>query len=208
MCAIGTASLSAGEFINLDFNSPDLSGTLVPLLPGGPFLGTASQLVPGWKVTVDGAQVSDLAYSLLGQTIGPTAVTLQQGEIGGESTAGYFLWLISRNSNDGKPGPDIWLSQTGVVPMGATGLRVIGGSLVEGYIDGKLIGRTDPNKGLGALWDVTAYQGKEVSLQLHSPSNWDNRFDIVGFTTVPEPSTVGMLALGLGLIGSQAWKRR
>ncbi len=200
-----TLPVLAGDFINLGFDEPDLSGRLVPLAAGGPYLGLTAQILPGWKVTADGKAVTEGTYSKANQGSGVTALTLREGEPG--SQWGYYLVLAANDYNDGKPGPDIWLSQTGIVPKDAVGLWVFGDPPIEAFMDGVKIGFIDPNLGR-TVWNVEAFQGKTVNLQIHSGSGHINRIDIMGFTTIPEPSEYAMFGLGLGLLAWQCWKRR
>lgn len=200
-----TPPLLAGEFINLGFNEPDLTGRLTQLGVGGPYLGLTAQILPGWKVTTDGNAVTKGTYSKSNNGSGVTEFTLREGEPG--SQWGYSLVLAANDFNDGKPGSEIWLSQTGTVPKDAVGLWVFGDPPIEAFMDGVKIGFIDPNLGR-TVWNVGAFQGKTVNLQIHSGSGHINRFDIIGFTTVPEPSKYTMLGVGLGLLGGLAWMRR
>jgi hypothetical protein len=196
----------AGDFINLGFNEPDLSGRLVPLAAGGPYLGLTAQILPGWMVTADGKAVTEGTYSKSNQGSGVTEFTLREGQP--SSQWGFYLLFVSLDSDNGKPGPDLWLSQTGRIPLDAIGISVYGGANIEGYLNGNLLGFIDPTSGKPTTWDVSSYQGKEVELSFHVKHGSIRDFDIIGFTTVPEPSEFAMLGLGFGLMGWQCWKRR
>jgi hypothetical protein len=200
-----TPPLLAGEFINLGFNEPDLNGKLVSLGVRGPYLGLTAQLLAGWKLTADGQIVTEATYSPINSGSGNGILELNEARP--NYSWGNYLILASVDSNEGKPGPDLWLSQTGTVPKDAVGLWVFGDPPIEGFMDGVKIGFIDPNLGR-TVWNVEAFQGKTVNLQIHSGSGHINRFDIMGFTTIPEPSEYAMFGLGLGLLSWQCWNRR
>jgi hypothetical protein len=49
-CFLCAATCSAGDFINLTFDNPRLSGTLTPLMGfDGLLTGDVSDLYPGWS---------------------------------------------------------------------------------------------------------------------------------------------------------------
>ena len=130
-----TPPLLAGEFINLGFNEPDLNGKLVSVGVRGPYLGLTSQLLPGWNLTANGQIVTEATYSPINRGSGIGILELNEARPG--YPWGYYLVLAANDYNDGKPGPDVWLSQTGTVPKDAAGLWVVGGGGVEGYINGE-----------------------------------------------------------------------
>ena len=52
--------------MNLNFDSPDLSGSLRPVDPlgqGQGFYGSTSRLLRGWTLTVNGVSPSEMTYS-------------------------------------------------------------------------------------------------------------------------------------------------
>lgn len=203
---LATTPIFAGDFINLGFNEPDLTGRLTQLAVGGPYLGLTSQLLPGWKLTADGQIVTETTYSPINRGSGGGILELNEARPG--YPWGYYLILASADSEDGKPGPDLWLSQKGRIPANAIGISVYGGANIEGYLNENLLGFIDPTSGKPTTWDVSSYQGKDVELKFHVKPGSIRDFDIIGFTTVPEPSEFAMLGLGFGLMGWQCWKRR
>jgi hypothetical protein len=53
----------AGDFINLTFDEPDLSGPLVPDYPDGPLRGGVAKLLRGWTVQANGQHMHSMLFS-------------------------------------------------------------------------------------------------------------------------------------------------
>jgi hypothetical protein len=110
----------------------------------------------------------------------------------------------TQDVEDSQPIPiQITLSQTGMVPSDAIGLRYFSGFAgVQLLVNGALINTQD------SYADLSKFSGTEVKFEIRFPKSYVGTFDILGFTTVPEPSEYAMLGLGLGVIGWQVWKRQ
>ena len=191
-------SLSAvgGEFVNLDFNGPDLRAPMEPLLPGGPYLGRTSDLLPGWTIQVGGEVASQVTYSPIQKTsFGP--VTLRQNSA--TDAAGPLGFGSLQLHSPVPPAPEIRLSQRGTIPADAAGLWIANAGLLQTFINGEMI--EDPNVGtFGHTIDISRYAGQEVNLEFLVLPGASIRFDILGFVPVPEPETWALLSVGLGIL--------
>lgn len=191
----------AGDFINLTFDNPNLTGSLTPIVPGGPYRGSTSDLLPGWTVKANGNPLSTIVYSPpLTSSEAPVTLRENTAAAAGTPLGKFSLALFGTPPPFELTGPEIRLSQTGTVPVDAAGLWVASAGYVQGYVNGTKIGEVDPVLGSQVVWDVGAYRGQNVSLEFLVRSGDSIRFDIFGFTTVPEPSTYALFGLGAALL--------
>ena len=189
----------AGDFINLTFDNPILTGSLTPIVPGGPYRGSTGDLLPGWTVKANGKLLSTLIYSPPLTSSG-TPVTVRENTAAQAATPlGKFSLYL-----DGSPppfeltGPEIRLSQTGTIPTDAAALRLASG-YVQVFANGDKIGEINPVTGPFTI-DVARLAGQTVNLEFLVRPGDSIRFDILGFTTVPEPSTYALFGLGAALL--------
>lgn len=194
----------AGEFVNLDFGNPNLNGSMRPLYPGGPMVGRTSDLLPGWQLTADGNAVVSMTYSAPGAPGGqiPAALYATQRETGVQ----YFLTLISRYDQppDTLVGPVLQLSQSGLVPRDAVGLKLELSGYIQMFLNGRQVDDSVFLSG-SPIVDVSAYRGEELAMSIVVPSGVSAGFRIAGFTQVPEPaeSILAVLAGGLLVVYTQ-----
>jgi hypothetical protein len=213
--AVPTA-LSAGEFINLGFDDPDLSHVVlfspVTVTPRDPKpYAPVNEAFRGWTVS---DQVDRFPYyGLVG--VGDGEIPFGLGGVPGfyrVRVSEYTIWTV----NGGQGRPAFSLSQTGRVPEGAAFLNylqnpgkfgTVGGSRGEDlqvYLNGVRQASIDlEGEGAGSMWravDVSAYSGQEVELKFYFPDAVAYRFDIIGFVPVPEPSTWALLVMGGALL--------
>ena len=181
-----------GEFVNLTFDEPDLNGSLVPLLPDGPFIGSATDLLRGWSASANGVPFGTIAYSPYRQPLFGAMIILSE-----RAPSQNLLYLDSVGEPDG---PEIRISQRGTIPANAISLLTYPvGSGISGYANDKFIGEIDVNHSI-AHWDVRAFAGQEVELSIVLRGNSSGAFDILGFEMIPEPSTTALFVVGgLGL---------
>ena len=194
----------AGEFNNITFDEPT-TNRLDPVFLNGRLLfrGDATRLVPGWVVKYDKAPVSSVYFS---DNTGGDGVTLVQNiprlqDLYGNFSIGVYGFQYVKDS---EPAPvSIELSQSGLIPNEVVGIRYFSGDLgFRLFVNGEQIGDES------GYADLTRFSGSEVKIDLWFPPRYAGDFDIIGFTTVPEPSEFAMLGLGLGVIGWQVWKRQ
>jgi hypothetical protein len=100
------------------------------------------------------------------------------------------------------------MSQIGQIPADAAGLQIGANAGVQLYINGSYLGAVDIERNAIPIFDVSQYAGKTVNLEFRFPINAMFTFDVLGFRSVPEPSTSALVGLGAGIIGWQAWRRR
>jgi hypothetical protein len=183
----------AGDFINLTFDEPDVSGALTEIYPGGPKRGSAAALLRGWNVSVAGQPYEFATISSFPVGSGNDPVSLLGNPPAEPSSllGGYTLGIHSPVP----PAPEIRLSQRGTIPADAAGLWLASG-YVQVFADGLKIGEVNPMVGGRSIIDVSPYAGKEVALEFLVESGWSIRFDILGFVPVPEPSTWALLGVG------------
>jgi PEP-CTERM motif len=199
---------AADEFVNLTFDSPDLTGSLTPIFPGqpsGPFFGQASQLLRGWTFTSAGLSAQQSTYSPWPTSASERTLNLQANrpeEVGGPSGNFYLLF----NSGDLALGPELRLSQTGMIPQDASGLRVFGNGRWFMQINGEVVGTELRNQ--AAPVDVSRFVGQTVQLEIVFPRGASGLFDIYGFTQIPEPSTWALFGVGALALGWTVRQRR
>jgi PEP-CTERM motif len=198
------STASAGEFVNLGFDDPDLSGSLRPVFPGDSFSGfwgETSRLLRGWSLTLDGNVSLEMTYNPWPRSALFPGVNLYGYRPGNESSPGNVNRLIIDSSQFSPPpfNPEVRIWQTGVVPINAVGLQMFASALGQVLVNGEVIGATFD--GTSRPLDISRFAGQEVRLEfLFSPGS-SGLFDILGFTQIPEPSIwvlfgVGALALG------------
>lgn len=117
----------SGDFINLTFDQPNLSGSMEQLFPNGPYRGSTADLLPGWSVAANGIPLATMTYSPL-LTTSARPVSLVENDF--DDAAGvlgrYTLYL---ESGLNPAGSEIRLSQRGTIPADAAGLW-----LASGYV--------------------------------------------------------------------------
>jgi len=203
--------LVGGEFVNLTFDSPDLTGSLTPIIPQfprGPFRGETSRLLQGWTLTAGGMDTSFSSYTPSGQPPGyGEFVDLQEVPRDQWSNEGGRIYLMI-NSGSLPLGPEVRLSQTAVVPEGVGGLHIFAPGLLDVRINGQPV--VDPL--LGRLADpvinISAYAGRETSFEFVFSRGFSGAFDILGLTQIPEPSTWALMAIGTVVLAGAVRSRR
>ena len=204
LCFFTVVLARAGEFKNLTFDEPITNRTRPVFLYGRLlFQGDANRLIPGWSITYDKSIASSVYFS---DNTGGDGITLVQNiprlqDLYGQFSLGVYGFKYIK---DAEPVPiSIELSQTGMIPEWVVGIRYFSGDLrFQLLVNGEPVGN-----GYGYA-DLTQFAGSEVTMQLRFPPRYTGNFDIIGFTTVPEPSEYHMFGVGLGLLGWQARKRR
>ena len=197
----------ADPFVNLTFDEPDLSGPLTPIYPGGPLRGEPAELLRGWTVTAERELISSVTYSPynLGSGGGPFSL-MEHSPANQETSFGLNYVIIYSTFARG----ELRLAQTGTIPPDAAQLWISSTGYIQAFANGVKIGDFDPRSGAPQVLDVSPFAGQEISLEFLVRSGDSTRFDIFGFTSVPEPSTwalVGVGGAGLGWLGLRGRKR-
>jgi len=99
------------------------------------------------------------------------------------------------------------LEQKGTIPSDAIGLSVfiasIGGDGIVS-INGQDYFGTSSER----LIDISALAGQTADIRITIPGFTEAQVDILGFTYVPEPSTLELVAIGGVGLGLASWKRQ
>jgi hypothetical protein len=189
----------AGEFINLTFDDPDLSGPLTEAYPGGPLLGKTSQLLRGWNLLADDQSVGIASYSPFGFPGGDGIASLVGNSPAEAQTVfgANTLYLASPGFTS-TDGPVIRLRQTGTVPAEAQGLWIFGTGRLQMLINGERVNNignvADP------VVDISRYAGQTIDLEFVVSRRDSMRFDILGFKPIPEPSTWTLGGIGAAAV--------
>jgi hypothetical protein len=188
----------AGDFLNLTFDSPDLSGRLTPTFPQGPLEGNTSQLLQGWTVRYDGQPLNSIYYAPLGLQV-KSPITLFENSVADQGSAlgRYSLLIDGLRYLNGQDPPigipaETRISQRGTIPADAAGLRFFGSGYVQLFVNGERAGDSI----FPVPVDVSRWAGQEVDLQFLVRAGDSARLDVLGFTNVPEPSTWALVGLG------------
>jgi hypothetical protein len=198
-------------FVNLNFESTTLAYNATP--------STVATTVglPGWNASIGGISQSTILYN--NGTLGNSAVAIQGYA---NSLTPVIAGTFSASLTAGATG-NASISQTGLIP--ANSLSLLFESYTSGNglptlsvtIDGQNISvsplLTTANYTLYG-GDISAFAGQPANLAFTAVSNYPQGFgyyvlDEISFSTnpVPEPSTLGLIALG-GLFLAWQWKRK
>jgi len=211
LLALGLASAShAGDFVNLDFNSPALSHAVNDAKYG--LLVPPQDALRGWSLQWDWSGPPLALPSFVGTTGGWAPFGLCPGldtYFGAYRLQVHDYWYPP---NAGSLRPTFHLYQVGVVPPGATQLDywLINPPLSPPDPDMRIyINGVDQNVAWDAQSvDVSRFAGQEVKLEFVFPGGrplYYFSFDIYGF--VPEPSVWALFGVG-GVVFLYARKRR
>ena len=197
-----TAACQAGEFVNLDLNSPDLShsqydpwtrDTLVP----------PQDALRGWSMQWDWSGPSLALPSFVGTIGGWAPFGLSPGL---DTYFGAYRLQVEEYwypPNAGSLRPTFHLYQAGLVPTGATALNYWISNPAYPFLADRAmqVYLNDVQQAVSGDFgyhnlDVSGFAGREVKLEFVFPGGPLHfySFDINGF--VPEPSTWALFGLG------------
>lgn len=187
ICVLRNAS--AQNFVNLDFEEANVPPT--PPDTWGPAVNP-SLAFPGWTVLPNGTTfATTTAYNDL--SLGGPAIVLMGPDFpnapGYEPLQGCYSVLLQYFGTGNPPA----LSQTGVIPPGATTISILGNAVIE--INGINIPLSN---GSG---NISAFAGQTVQLTVTTPDTgtvnspiWDY-FDDIQFSPIPEPNLTSLAVL-------------
>lgn len=208
--------ISASDFVNLDFETPDLSHAVPYTLPDSTSAPT-SEALRGWTVTGLASPALDRTIIYEGDLppLDLTAARVVPGS--GVDFGKYSLNLSSPSGTPVSLLPVYHLNQSGTIPLGAKELIYYrsgpNGSPSDPslptfkiLINGASIPYAENRFTPVATVDVSAYAGQNVSLEFIFPKG-ETLFDVAGFNIVPEPSTCALLGLGAAALGWHCRRR-
>ncbi len=200
-------------FANLDFESAQV----IPLTQGAdypPYSIATTNALPGWAVYLGSSQQSQITDT---PALGSTWVFLI-------ATNGALSGNFSVGLQGGSTYSSASISQTGLVPVGTESLQfeaqsslaAIPGSLVVSLGGQNILFSAlsaDSNYTLYGGNISPAFAGQTETLtfsaleSIYGANNWD--IDNIQFSSIPtpEPSTVGLFALGGLLLGYRRWRQ-
>jgi hypothetical protein len=193
----------------LDFNSPDLSGSLVALEPGSsrtPYLGNATEILQGWTVYGDGVPLRSIAFQPgSGDQYNPLTLTFTK--LPSSSPVNYGIYIESRPPRI----IDLTFHQRGQIPPNASSLSFVSGGLMEMRVDGNLIHTSNPTVTVFPDVDISRFAGQVVDLDFHvlllPGAGASYFFDVIGFSQVPEPSTWALFGVGAVFLAAASLRR-
>ena len=194
-------TLSTDGFVNLNFESPNLSHPQ-PFRDG--FYVPTPEAFDGW--TWQGG---------IGSNFPPSTYVSENDLAPLSLLSELFTHYVTRHTGVefgqyslsvgqlGGPAFEYHLSQVGKVPKNAVGLQYYDSEIglpLQILLDGNPVSYSKNQDGLGVA-DVSQYAGKTAKLEFVFPSVGSvNYFDIAGFTTTPEPSTYALFGIGAALL--------
>jgi hypothetical protein len=189
----------AQDFVNLTLDNPDLTGSLRPvdsINPRTSYIGETSRLLPGWTVLSDGAPLNEMNF-LTGSGDLSGRVLLQGGSFFGGQGYKLVLWtgLPFRN--------EIILRQSGTIPLESSSLSFARNGVVGLYVNNESVYQSDPSGSFVPTVDLSRFSGRVVDLEFRFAADrfsvGQSSFDIFGFSQVPEPSSLVLMGIGVGI---------
>jgi len=199
--------LTAAPFVNLTFDEPN-TDDLVSV--GGMPTGTVEDLVPGWRVSLNGQDYDgrvglfyDGFVGLLREDEPPHQVFLVQERTGYHLFLSNILPLGELGDGERLRPEDLSISvaQQGEVPLWASGVEYVVPAWfgpcvwVNGEPRRSNLIVTDGSWRVNSVW-LGDHAGQEVTLQFEFRGMVATEFDILGFSAIPEPRRTALLALG------------
>jgi hypothetical protein len=199
-----TLPLCASTFSNFTFDSQPLdTSELLDVGPNGPYYGTPGNVLPGWEVEYLGKPVEFVGYSVPGHRgTAPGVAVHEYSSLEPISAAGGRNGLYLRVNEDQMTDPgfvDLVLRQRGEIPTDAAGLAIFHTGYGQLRINGQKLGEFDTGQ-FYPMFDVSAFAGREVTLEIAFYRGQSPMFDILGFKPIPEPSTWALFGVGAAAI--------
>jgi hypothetical protein len=204
LCFFTVVFARAGEFLNLSFEEANVGRLELVSNYGTPvYIGKADSFLNGWRVQYNGVFQSEIFFS---ETIGGDGLTLLNNPPRIQESYGTYslgVWGFKTPLTGEAMPLSVSVLQLGRIPANVVGLQYFSyPAAVSFFANGTELAIQNQ------VADLSQFSGKDVVLEIRFAPGYAGRFDIFGFTTVPEPSEIAMLGLGLGVIGWQAWKRQ
>jgi hypothetical protein len=190
-------SAQAAPFENLTFDEPHTNA----FVPNGfgEQMAPMADAIPGWSLELrsdrfSGAYTGEVNVLQLATSIEPVVLLYPPASFFSPSH-GFSLYF-SFTPPDQPPGPGMWFYQVGDVPPGAQQFRFLSLGVPVLHINERSLPLTEGSLPYEEVADISAWAGQTVRLEFYAPGPI-GFFDIIGFSSVPEPSGWALLLLGL-----------
>jgi len=193
----GFIAQAQGTFQNLGFESANVSG----YPPGGI---PATNAIPGWTAYLGQFQSTQMLYNTV--SLGSPAISIHDAASSYLPILGNYSVILQ--STPGGPSLTSSVGQIGQIPSSAMSLIFYGSSLQVSFNGQPLaitqLGSSPAYSILGA--DISAFGGQTGELKFSLPNfsfGAMSYLDNIQFSNqpIPEPSVLGLLALGALLLG-------
>jgi hypothetical protein len=192
---IGIQSAFTQGFINLDFESANLSGYNAGLVPAG-------DAIPGWTAYISGISQTNVYYNAINRAGGEVEIL---GPGSGSAIQGSYSILIAGNESLGQV---VSIGQSGTIPSTAQSLIWWGSGPDRLSFNGQILffSVLDHETGYtiyGA--NISAYAGQTGELlfdSIYVPSAPPDTIDNIQFSSspIPEPSAFLLTLFGSGIL--------
>jgi len=222
--AIAGTSTRAGEFVNLDFDGPDLSHLRLPDYPQTQiYEAPIGEALRGWSVSWDSDPVFQPPDTIRVWWGNSAPLSLKSLNPTPPNTMPPFqLSILPDGGGSGGLRPGLHLWQVGTVPSEAVELRYYGATWYAGppfmaqppsiLINDEVIAyQAFGGSPYELAINVRPFAGHEVKLEIYFPQGkWQSHsFDIYGFVPIPESTTCCLVVLGsMVLLLERLFKRK
>jgi hypothetical protein len=201
-------NIGAQGFVNLDFESANVSGYSAGSVP-------ASDAIPGWTAYISGVAQSSILYN--DATLGDAAVSLQGTSGNFPPLAGLYSVLLQATFFSSQINTAA-IGQTGQIPAGTQSITFFANNSLSGAANNMQVtfnGSAISYFAIGSGSNYTIYganisglAGDSGQLLFTAFNNTYAEIDNIQFSpsAVPEPSVLGLSALGGLLLGFRRWK--
>jgi len=199
--------LGQGTFQNLDFEQANL-----PFVPPGQFGADASisNAIPHWAAYYNGSPISSISHDNL--SLGGALISIHDTSSSiAQPLAGAYSILLQGSSAG--PATSVAIAQTGQLSGSSLSLRFWACPLSNLQItfDGQSVQvfhlATTPGYDIFGA-DISAFSGQTRELRFTALADSGGFFDNIQFSDqpIPEPGSISLLLVGLGLAGFRRWK--
>jgi len=207
----------AQGFINLDFESANTSGYSSGY--SSPILIPTNNAVPGWTVYFGSAQQPTIPYNTIALDSASVDLEGTNSQYGPYPIQGNYSIYVQGGTQFDPDHNGASMMQTGQIPADALSIIFWGGSgnfstqpsVLNVTFNGQNLSLTDMGDTANyTIWaaDISAFAGQTGTLSFHAPWQTSSLLDNIQFSSspIPEPSALGLSALGGLLLACRRWK--